>query len=340
MNVSSPRAGLRAVMVLLLWLSGGATAVAAPPPAVEDFIAEMVRKHGLDRDWLETWLGRARKQDDVVRLIKRPAEAFPWHRYRKLFLGAERVRAGQAFWREHSEQFQLNQQRYGVPSQIVAAIIGVETTYGRNTGRHRVLDVLFTLAFHYPPRQKFFRGELEHFLLLVRELEWPPDRPKGSYAGAMGLPQFMPSSYRRYAVDFWEDGRADIWNDPADAMASVAHYLQQHGWRRGAPVVLPLDLEEPQARALSAWFKAQPRERPSLGAARARGLPLPPEGASLEDELLVMLVELDLEEGKAYWLGLPNFYVITRYNRSRLYAMAVWRLAEAIRLLHEREGGS
>ncbi len=336
----SPHTIARAVALLLavpLLLGVG---TAPPPPEVRIFIQEMEHKYGLERAWLEHWLGRARRLEEVVRLIQRPAEGLPWHRYRDLFLTPKRVRGGNAFWGGHAGQLRSAWERYGVPPSIVTAILGVETFYGGNTGRHQVLDVLYTLTFHYPPRAKYFRGELGHFLLLVKDAGLRPDQPRGSYAGAMGLPQFMPSSYRNYAVALDDDGSADIWSNPGDAVASIANYLKQHGWRSGAPVLLRLDLDEPRARALSAWFAEQPGRRPTLAAARAKGLLLPPEGAALDGALRVMFVELELRDGREYWLGLPNFYVLTRYNHSRLYVAAVWFLAEAIRAAYGGEAGS
>lgn len=292
---------------------------------VQAFITEMVRNHGFERDRLEALLAEARPQPAVLSAISRPAEARPWHEYRPIFLTRARILAGAAFWDSHAAVLQRALQRFGVPPEIVVAIIGVETRYGARTGGIRVLDALATLAFRYPRRSGFFRSELEQYLLLVRQEELDPLALRGSYAGAMGLPQFIASSYRRYAVDFDGDGRRDLLDDPDDAIGSVANYLAEHGWRRGEPIAAPAQVDgAPYRELLGRGLKPQI----PIGEMKARGLRI---DAALPDSQPGALIELETGDGYEYWVGLENFYAITRYNHSALYAMAVYQLAQAIR---------
>ncbi|BCX80761.1 membrane-bound lytic murein transglycosylase B [Methylomarinovum caldicuralii] len=292
-------------------------------PEARQFIDTMAARHGLDRDTLTQALEQARIDAGILKAIQRPAEGLPWHRYRKIFLTEERIAGGVEFWRRHRRLLDQVAQKYGVPPEVVVAILGVETFYGTRTGGFRVLDALATLGFSYPRRAPFFRRELEQFFLLTREERLPPTEPVGSYAGAMGWPQFMPSSYRRYAADFDGDGKRDIWTNPADVAASVANYFVEHGWRGGQPVALPLPAE-------AAKFGDETLEaKYPLAELEAKGLKLPQQ--SIPKDLRGNVVVLDGESGPEAWLGLPNFYVITRYNRSRLYAMAVHQLSQAIR---------
>ena len=294
-------------------------------PAVKAFINEMSEKHGLNRDGLSDWFAQATRQTAVLQAIARPAETLPWHRYRRIFLTDERVRQGIAFHRRHRAALAKAQEIYGVPAAVVAAIIGVETAYGANTGRYPAFDTLTTLAFDHPPRAAFFRAELEQYLLLAREENLDILRQKGSYAAAMGIAQFIASSYRRYAIDFDGDGRRDLTTSVADAIGSVANYLKQHGWRRGEGItvaavyrggVLPEFLPREKK-----WPGRAIDDLSALGIAPAR--PLPPPTTAVP-------VKLEVENGHEYWLGLYNFYVITRYNHSALYAMAVYQLSRHI----------
>lgn len=288
-----------------------------------EFAQRMEQAHGFSRQRLDRIFSRAEYRQSIIDAITRPAEAMPWHRYRKIFLTEERIAAGAAFWREHEELLHKAAEAHAVDPRILVAIIGVETFYGRITGSYRVIDALATLGFDYPPRADFFRGELEEFLLLTREEDLDPLQVRGSYAGAIGAGQFIPSSYRAYAVDFDGDGQRDLRQNWADAIGSVANYFARHHWRRGglvlipavAPAKLPADRYPPGAHPVSV---------PEL---RAEGFVF---SDGIADDAEAWLVVLETGEGLDYRLGLHNFHVITRYNRSPLYATAVHELAEAI----------
>ena len=300
-----------------------------PAPRVSDealsqFANDISAKHALNRDELLSQLRQAQIRDDILAAMDRPAEAKPWHEYRLIFLTDERIHGGVDFMRKHGKLLREAEKMYGVPREIITAIIGVETRYGVRTGNYRVIDALFTLTFLYPKRSDFFRKELEEFLLLAREENRDPLTLSGSYAGAMGVPQFMPSSFRRYAVDFDADKKRDIWQNPADAIGSVANYFKVHGWEKGQPVVTPARIVGPKHEALlAAGTKPHIQVRA-----------LPKQDVRLlrkqKGDLLVALFELEEPTAKKYWIGFNNFYVITRYNRSNLYAMAVYQLSEEI----------
>ena len=299
--------------------------------AFERFAGHMAARHGFDAQRIKRLLAQSERQDDILAAIAKPAEALPWHRYRPIFLQPSRIRQGVAFWEQNQAVLERASRQYGVPPQIIVAILGVETRYGSYRGKHRVIDALRTLAFDYPPRGAFFRSELEQYLLLSREEGFDPLRPEGSYAGAMGIPQFISSSYRVYAVDFNRDGHRDLWDQPVDAIGSVANYFKAHGWRRGEAVAVPAEVTD------EAWRSKEPPKleaNSSVAELRKRGVT--PKDA-LPAEQPAGLVILEGEEGSEYWLGLPNFYVITRYNHSALYAMAVYQLSRAIR---QRRGPS
>ena len=331
-GISPARLGWLAASLALVATS--ACTWAAKPnlkPEVDAFVAEMADKHGFDQASLKGILGQARHQQSIIDAMNRPAEAKPWRDYRKIFLTEDRARGGERFWSKNEAILKQAEERYGVPPEIITAIIGVETRYGANTGRHRVLDSLVTLAFDYPKRGKFFRGELEQFLLLTREEHLDPLLIEGSYAGAMGQGQFIASSYRSYAVDFDSDGHRDLWRSQADAVGSVANYFNRHGWQAGQAVAERLEHPKgPYTELVAAGMK------PSLTAAQllASGIE-PPQGLGTDG--LASLILLDGADGDEYWLGLNNFYVITRYNHSNLYAMAVYQLGQWIRQLHEAQ---
>jgi len=293
---------------------------------VQVFIGEMVNKHGFNQAELYTLFSRTRSRDDIIELITRPAEGKPWHAYRKIFLTNARIGGGVAFWNAHRATLARAEQIYGVPAEIIVAIIGVETSYGGNTGSHRVMDALATLAFDYPRRADFFRKELENYLVLTREEGIDPLSLKGSYAGAMGLAQFMPSSYRAYAVDFDADQQRNLWTNPTDAIGSVANYLSEHRWQRGQPIAIPARVSGTQYPALI----NRKLETPSLPVSALRRQGVAPI-APVNDSLTALLLEYDASNGPEYWLGFQNFYVITRYNHSKLYAMAVYQLSQEIR---------
>ncbi len=317
---------------LLLLASGAALAAGDatldPQREVAPFVREVTaRSSRLDPGEVRRILEQARVLPEVLERIARPAEAMPWYRYRRIFLTEERIAGGVRFAAEQREVLERAHRRFGVEPAVVSAIIGVETFYGRHHGHLRVLDSLATLAFRYPRRGAFFRAELEQFLLLAGEEAVDPLATLGSYAGAMGLPQFIPSSYRRYAVDFDGDGRRDLLASTADAVGSVANYLAEHGWRDGEPVAFPARVEGEGYRELLAAGL-----RPGTALARFADYGVRVEGG--EDDggaWRAALLELEGEDGPRYWAVLGNFYVITRYNRSPLYAMAVHQLAAALR---------
>jgi len=289
------------------------------------FITEMQQEHGFAPEQLNRLFAEVKKQQSILDAIARPAEKVrEWKDYRPTFVNTRRIAGGQLFWQKNQETLARAEREYGVPAQIIVAIIGVETSYGGNTGSFRVMDALSTLAFDFPPREVFFRKELKEFLLMAREQQLDPLTLKGSYAGAMGLPQFMPSSFRAYAVDFDGDGKIDIWNNPADAIGSVANYFKVHGWTKNAVVALKATINGRQADSgLSASLE------PDRTAAKLQALGWTAE-QPLDDNLPITAFRLQGEQGVQYWLGLPNFYVITRYNRSLMYALAVYQLSEVL----------
>lgn len=295
-----------------------------PHPGAEAFVEKAVAEHGLDADEVRAVLSDARYQQSIIDAITRPAEARPWYQYRPIFMTETRIGGGVEFWRANRELLDRISEEFGVPAEIIVAIVGVETNYGLNTGSFRVIDALATLGFYYPRRAQFFSGELAHFLQLAREENLPVDEVRGSYAGAMGIGQFIPSSYRAYAIDFDGSGRRDLWRSLPDALASVANYLAEHGWNAEGATVLsvrsvPENLDHEFSLALDT----------TLGELAERGVEFEADG--LPEDMSATLVELETESGHEYRVGLNNFYVITRYNRSPLYAMAVVELAEAIR---------
>jgi membrane-bound lytic murein transglycosylase B len=300
-------------------------------PQAHSFIEAMVAKHGFSEDALQDVFSQAERREDILELMSKPAEKrLQWHEYRKIFVTRDRIDGGVRFWHEHARILDDAAQTFGVDPQIIVAIIGVETRYGGNTGRHRVIDALATLAFDYPPRSQFFTGELEQYLLLAREEQIDLLHTTGSYAGAMGYGQFIPSSYRRYAVDFDANGRRDLWDSPRDIIGSVANYFKAHGWQQGQPVAVRAEVS---GEAWQPLLELGYKPHTVLDALRHDGVtPVQPTA----DSLTAALIRFDQENGPEYWLGFNNFYVITRYNHSPLYAMAVYQLSEEIRAAREQ----
>ena len=298
-------------------------------PRTQAFIDEMVQRHQFDRQELEALFAQAEKRDDILKAISRPAESKPWYEYRPIFLTQSRIEGGVEFWKRNESRLNKIEKAYGVDPAVVVAIIGVETRYGANTGSYRVIDALSTLAFDYPPRAKFFRSELEQFLILTREEHVDPRDAEGSYAGAMGYGQFIPSSYRAYAVDFDEDGQRDLWASMDDIIGSVANYFHRHGWQLGQPVA-----SKARTSGKIADGMVSPNSKPEKTVAEFAKAGVRSEPALPDDEP-VALLELEQRNGPEYWLTANNFYVITRYNRSPLYAMAVFQLSQAIREAYE-----
>jgi len=326
-------ARLAAVMLafaLASCLSFGADATSgyAGRNDVRRFIAEMAQKHGFDRDKLRALFSRARFQPAVVAAITRPLEprAQSWQAYRALFLTPKRIEAGVEFRARERAALARAAERYGVPEDILVAIIGVETAYGRNTGNYRVIDALSTLAFDYPPRAEFFRGELEDFLLYAREAGIDALSLKGSYAGAIGIPQFMPDSYRRYAVDLDGDGKEDLSGSFADAIGSVANFLRAHGWETGQPVAYAARVQGDGYRKL---IDAGVKPAYRFGDLASFGVSA--EGDAAADAPCALIELATPDEPSEYLVGFTNFYVLTRYNRSSMYASAVLELAQAVK---------
>lgn len=300
-------------------------------PNAQQFIDKMVNKHGFDRQQLQEILSQAKRLDSVLRLMGNQAPTTSvkppsgpngaWLRYRKKFITPDNVQNGVVFWNQYEDALNRAWQVYGVPPEIIVGIIGVETRWGRVMGKTRILDALATLSFNYPRRAEYFSGELETFLLMARDEQDDPLNLKGSFAGAMGYGQFMPSSYKQYAVDFSGDGHINLW-DPVDAIGSVANYFKAHGWVKGDQVAV---MANGQAPGLPNGFKT----KYSISQLAAAGLtPQQPLGNHQQASLL----RLDVGTGYQYWYGLPNFYTITRYNHSTHYAMAVWQLGQAVAL--------
>lgn len=324
------RAALALALLVLLAPVARANVGYLERPEVRAFIGDLSSGHGLDAAQLERILAEARHQPSVVRLIgpeRTPGAAPPvrsWPRYRARFLTRQRIAAGVRYWDEHEAHLSRAEREYGVPAEVILGIIGVETAFGQNTGSFRVLDALATIAFDGPRRQAYFRDELKEFLLLANEKGLDPLAIRGSYAGAMGLPQFMPSSYRRFAVDFDGDGRIDLLDDPVDAIGSVASYLKEAGWMPGEPATVPVRL--PRGRE-SEFVTGLARSHDVLDLRKAgiRFAATQPGGACA-------IVELPVPgKPSQYVAGFANFEAVTRYNRSTFYAMTVLELAEAIR---------
>ncbi|MEJ2609028.1 MAG: lytic murein transglycosylase B [Candidatus Thiodiazotropha sp.] len=291
----------------------------------KQFGIEMEQKYGFKAEEVKNLLLETTFRDDIIAAITRPAESKAWYEYRPIFLKQDRIDGGVKFWQENEALLEKISQQYGVPPEIIVAIIGIETRYGKHIGNYRVVDSLTTLAFGYPKRAKFFRRELEEFLLLTREEQVDPRSAMGSYAGAMGKPQFIASSYRQYAVDGDGDKKRDLWNNNADIIASVANYFKVHGWQANQPIAHLTEGGESLQPFVDAGMK------PSIKVADllAKGIKTV-NHESVDPQALTSLIKLDAGDQEEFWLGLNNFYVITRYNHSNLYAMAAYQLSQEI----------
>ncbi|OED43659.1 lytic murein transglycosylase B [Chromatiales bacterium (ex Bugula neritina AB1)] len=309
---------------MMLWLcSHSAYADYSEHPKAVGFMAEMVRKHDMDTATMKAIFSSAERSERVLELIQRPAEKrLEWSGYRPIFMSEERINAGVDFWNTHQEILEKAQLRYGVPAWIIVSIIGVETFYGRISGGFSAISALSTLAFDYPRRAKFFRSELEQFLLLLDENNLDYQTLEGSYAAAFGMPQFISSSYRSYAVDFDGDGDRDLWNSVPDVVGSVANYFYRHGWKNGQSVA---EITELPASAKS-LVRDSPKPVHSLNELNTAGIYPKRKGSGR-----YTLLKLQAEQGAEYWIAHHNFYVITRYNHSNLYAMAVYQLSQEIK---------
>lgn len=336
-KISSSKYARRAVALLVCWCFTAGPAHGAGldlDNEIAPFAREVSRDHGIDEAQVRRLLADARVLDKVLAAMSKPAEAKPWRDYRPIFLTERRIAGGVDFWAANEALLQRASQRFGVPEHVIVAIIGVETFYGSRAGNIRVLDALATLGFRYPKRATFFRRELSHYVALGESEGLDLRAVKGSYAGAMGIPQFIPSSYREYAVDFDGDQRRDLLGSTADAIGSVAAYLSRHGWKPGAAVAVPARLDAGAAVDTLVGKGIKPHS--SVQELRADGV-VPVR--VVEDAGQAALIELDGDAGKEHWLGFDNFYVITRYNHSQLYAMAVFQLAQSIAARRLAAGG-
>ncbi|WP_290677870.1 lytic murein transglycosylase B [Halothiobacillus sp. 15-55-196] len=311
---------------------------AAKPPGnyaaradVREFAREAAQKTGLPQTEIQQWLDAAKYQQSIVDAMNRPAESKTWAQYRPIFITPKRIAAGVAFWNDHAAELATISKKYRVSPAIIVAIVGVETFYGQRMGNYRVIDALATLGFDYPKRGAFFRGQLADFFTLAAKEHIDLNTALGSYAGAMGMPQFIPSSYLELAVDGDGDGRCDLWHSDADVFASVANYFSEHGWNPGGPVGFPIDIDKQRAAAVADKLNTGRDLNPkiTIGELRSLGVALP-EDLYLPKDEKVMLFTLTGPDKVEYWVGLDNFYVITRYNHSTLYAMAVWQLSQAV----------
>jgi len=321
---------MKRILTLALVFVLSTSCMAQQHPGAEEFAAKMASENGLDQAELVELLQSARFKQSIVDAMTRPAEGKPWHKYRPIFITEKRIKGGVAFWRKYETLINQAAEQFAVDPQIIVAIIGVETFYGRTTGSYRVLDALATLSFYYPDtgndRSGFFSSELMNFILLGDEEGLPLREVKGSYAGAMGLGQFMPSSYREYAVDLDGDGRRDLWSSMDDVIGSVANYLHRHGWQYGEPVTFRAGVRDNANMDLVT--RRDFKVKMTVDELAAGGFE---SNEPLSGDTLAAVARLEESEGMSFWLTFKNFYVITRYNRSPLYAMAVFDLSEAIK---------
>lgn len=310
----------------------GPLLAATPTEEAEALIQDLTAEKGYPAEALRKLLQGASRSQRVIDSLDRPAETIhTWKTYRPIFLKPNRIEEGVAYWEKHRETLERAQSVYGVPPEIIVAIIGVETFYGKRPGNIPILDALYTQAYHYPRRHQFGRNQLKAFLQILMEEEMEPAMAVGSYAGAMGTPQFIPTSYLSYAVDFDGDGKRDIWGNDADVIGSVANYFSKHNWRTGEEVALPLGPIEPGQPYYTE--PAQPAAKPDTPLADLAAAGLLTKPAPLPADVRATVLHLQGAEGAEFWLGLNNFYVITRYNHSNLYAMAVYQLSREIRAL-------
>ncbi len=301
---------------------------------VQKFINEMSTKHSFKKAQLETLFRQVKIKQKILDAMSRPAErSKAWFEYRKIFLTQKRIKRGVTFWQENKDVLAYAEKVYGVAPEIMVAIIGIETYYGKRQGSYRVMDALSTLAFKYPKRSKFFRSELKHFLIMSQEQKFDPLSKTGSYAGAMGMGQFIPSSFQSYAIDFDGDGEKNIWTNNSDAIGSVAHYFKRHGWQKGQPVADKLALAKENNITADDACKRSCKPKLTIADFKHKGL----QGkTTMSDKAKAILLILKQQNNKEYWLGYTNFYVISRYNHSTLYSMAVYQLSQEIKSAYQQ----
>lgn len=317
---------------MICCLSVFATSACAEPKVdygqradVKQFIDEMVNEHKFDRSYLESKFATAKKLESILESIAKPAEKkLIWKQYRPIFVTEKRSSKGKKFLETHREILERAEKEYGVPAEIITAIIGVETYYGKHTGKYTIFNSLTTLAFDYPPRSKFFRSELKHFLLLSKEEDISVEDMTGSYAGAMGMPQFISSSYRSYAIDFDGDGKRDLWNSLPDVIGSVANYFSKHGWKEGEDVTYKAKVNDVSI----VKEKNELKPYATISELRKQGVTF---DKKVDEDKRATLLKFEGKNGDEYWLGLDNFYVISRYNHNAMYSMAVFQLSEMLK---------
>jgi len=321
---------MKRILLLAMVLILSASCQAQQHPGAEEFAAKAAAEYDLNQEEVLLLLQDARYKQSIVDAMTRPAEGKPWFKYRPIFITSKRINGGIKFWRENEALIKQASEKFGVDPQVIVAIIGVETNYGGNTGSYRVLDALTTLSFYYPDtgndRSDFFSKELMNFMVLGGQEGIPLDEVTGSYAGAMGLGQFMPSSYLEYSVDLDEDGRRDLWSSLPDVIGSVANYLHRHGWQPGQPVTYSAIVADGADMELVTRRDLKPKK--TLAELGASGFSI---AEPVSSDTPAAVTRLEEEDGNHYFVTFKNFYVITRYNRSPLYAMAVYELSEAIR---------
>jgi len=329
---------LRRILFIMLSLSLSVTSLAhadtafTKRPDVQAFINLMVKKNHFSRGYLVTLFNQVKYHEAVVQSVKQPLEANPWRTYQRLFVNEWRIKHGVEFWQTHAAALKKAEDKYGVPASIIVATLGVETKYGERTGDYRVIDSLTSIGFSNSPRAPFFRSELEQFLLLTREQHLNPMKITGSYAGAIGMPQFMPSSYRYYAASFTKKTAIDLMKDHNDVIASIANYYKEHGWERNEPVAMPALVNLSRYQQLPK--PANPKQKISLKTLKQYGVT--PVRPVADTEQNAKLITLTSQSSNEYWVGFHNFDVIKRYNPNDLYAMAVYQLSHYIQDLKER----
>jgi membrane-bound lytic murein transglycosylase B len=329
------------VLLALHLVALATTSHAQPlPEAKTAFLESLVTEHNLHRETVQHLLNKAEKDQAVIDAIKRPWEAKPWHQYYPIFLTEKRLQKGLQFYQAHRETLARAEEKYGVPAEMIVAILGIESFYGAYKGTYSALNALYTLGFYYPPRASFFKKELAQLILLANEEEFDATQLQSSYAGAMGWGQFIPSSYRHYAVDFDNDGVRDLLNNPVDAIGSIANYFKRNGWQRGESVAFPINVTPENAKP---WLRKPLKYRDtfaqlhqaniSLDAATAKSVGIEKaqeQWNGLPDNSSAKLLDFAQSSGHDYWIGLKNFYVITRYNHSKLYAMVAFQFSQQL----------